>query len=114
MLSVRVSRIVYNVVVFKEKTMSISVGDRVRSFDFAHSRDVAGKRSCYVEGHVVEVGHTMHESINGSCPRYSILVDLEVFGGEDVPNRRVGQHVYPPVNGMPKSFGGVTDFVELV
>jgi len=92
----------------------IQVGDRVRSFDFAHARDILGERACYVEGHVVEADHVMRESTYGACPRYGILVDREVFGGEEVSNRRVGHHVYPPVNGTPKSLGDVTDFVELV
>ena len=87
--------------------MSISVGDRVRSFDFAHSRDTSGERSCYVEGRVEEF-----VALEG-CQRYRILVDRDVFGGEE-SDRRVGRYVTPPVNGTPKSFGGVTDFVELV
>jgi hypothetical protein len=87
--------------------MSISVGDRVRSFDFAHSRDLVGERSCYVEGRVEDL------VTREGCQRYRILVDRDVFGGED-SDRRVGRYVTPPVNGTPKSFGGVTDFVELV
>ena len=88
----------------------IQVGDRVRSFDFARDgrgRQLEGERACYVEGRVEEFVR-----VEG-CQRYHILVDRDVFGGEE-SDRRVGRYVTPPVNGTPKSFGGVTDFVELV
>lgn len=87
--------------------MSISLGDRVRSFDFAHSRDIAGERSCYVEGRVV--GFVEREG----CRRYRILVERDVFGGEE-SDRRVGTHVTPPVNGLRTTMGNKTNFVELV
>jgi hypothetical protein len=87
--------------------MSISVGDRARSFDFDRSRDVSGERACYVEGEVVAFDH-----VEG-CRRYRILVDRDVFGGEE-ESTRVGLFITPPVNGTPKSFGGTTNFVELV
>jgi hypothetical protein len=77
--------------------MSISVGDRARSFE----------RACYVEGEVVAFDH-----VEG-CRRYRILVDRDVFGGEE-ESTRVGLFITPPVNGTPKSFGGTTNFVELV
>jgi len=89
--------------------LSISVGDRVRSFDFADGpdgRSLSGERACYVEGRVEEL------VTRDGCPRYRILVDRDVFGGEE-SDRRVGRVIYPPVNGTLKSFGGVTDFVEL-
>jgi hypothetical protein len=90
--------------------MSISVGDRVRSFDFSDGglgRDLSGERACYVEGRVQDlVDHS-------GCIRYHILVDRDVFGGEE-SDRRVGRFINPPVNGVPRAFGsGVTDFVEL-
>ncbi len=92
----------------------IQVGDRVRSFDFADTfedgeqfgRDLEGERACYVEGRVEEFVR-----VEG-CLRYRILVDRDVFGGKE-SDRRVGRYVTPPVNGTPKSFGGVTEFVEL-
>ena len=88
----------------------IEIGSRVRSFDFAdgtHGRDLQGNAACYVEGEVVGFDHTE------GCDRYRILVDLDIFGGEDGA-QRVGHLVTPPVNGTPKLFGGDTDFVELV
>ena len=90
--------------------MDISVGDRVRSFDFSRGpggRDLSGERACYVEGRVEDF-----VTIEG-CLRYRILVDRDVFGGVD-EDRRIGRFVTPPVNGTPTSLGNTTDFVELV
>ena len=90
--------------------MSISVGDRVRSFDFAtgpSGRALTGERACYVEGRVEEL-----VDVEG-CQRYRILVDRDVFGGEE-SDQRVGRYVNPPVNGTPTLFGDATDFVERV
>ena len=105
----------------------IQIGDRVRSFDFAKSwdfpdpndtsdnpapshvtgRDLEGERACYVEGEVIGF-----DQIEG-CERYRILVDRDVFGGEE-DDRRVGRVVSPPLNGTPSMMGGTTNFVELV
>ena len=92
--------------------MSISVGDRVRSFDFATSpggRDLEGERACYVEGVVEDLVR-----IDG-CLRYKILVERDVFGGKE-ESTRVGRYMHPPVNGTPRLIGGasVTNFVELL
>ena len=95
--------------------MAISVGNRVRSFDFAESfddgaqfgRDLTGERACFVEG--VVVGIESH----GGCDRYIIDVDRDVFGGEE-STRRLAQRVMPPVNGTPTWSGRTTNFVELV
>lgn len=105
----------------------IQVGDRVRSFDFADAwdfpdpndisdnpepthktgYDITGERACYVEGEVVGFDDV------GGCKRYRILVNRDVFQGED-NDRRVGQVVSPPVNGTQKMMGGTTQFVKLV
>lgn len=96
--------------------MAISVGDRVRSFDFSRGpggRDLSGERACYVEGHVEDF-----VTIEG-CLRYRILVDRDVFGGKD-STCRIGRYVHPPVNGTPRLGGepdaleGATNFVEFV
>ena len=90
--------------------MAIEIGNRVRSFDFPtghEGRTLEGPYACYVEGRVVGL------TARGGCPCYRILVDRVVFGGVE-SNRRTGYHVTPPVNGTPKAFGGVTDFVELI
>ncbi len=87
----------------------IKVGDRVRSFDFADGkfgRDLEGERACYMEGVVKEIQQF------GPCRHYIIWVERQVFGGEEVP---VGfREATPPVNGTPKSFGGVCDGVEKI
>ena len=88
----------------------IQVGSKVRSFDFARDgrgRQLEGERACYVEG-VVEG----FKKLEG-CERYVIRVERKVWAGEEVEDPYRG-HVYPPVNGTPKLFGGVCDGVELV
>lgn len=97
-------------------SISVSVGDRVRSFDFSTApggRDLDGDRACFVEGRVESL-----VTVEG-CLRYRILVERDVFGGEDSTTRvgtRVGRYMHPPVNGTPRLIGGasVTNFVELV
>ena len=79
----------------------IKVGNRVRSYDFARDRE------CYVEG-IVEG----FERLEG-CERYKIRVARKVWAGEEVENPYDG-HVYPPLNGTPKLFGGECNGVELV
>ena len=86
----------------------IQIGDRVRSFDFANSRDVDGERACYVEG-VLEG----FKEVEG-CQRYVIRVDRKVFGGQEEDILGRFKYVYPPANGTPTPFGGLTCFVELV
>ena len=79
----------------------IQVGNKVRSYDFPHDRE------CYVEGIVEAL--TEKEG----CERYMIRVIRKVWAGENVTDR-TRDYVYPPVNGTPKLFGGVTNFVEMV
>ena len=90
--------------------MGITIGSRVRSFDFAdgdYGRDLDGERACYVEG--VVSGYKFVEG----CERYQILVDRDVFGGKE-SDRRIGRTVTPPVNGTPTWTGDVTNYVEVV
>lgn len=90
--------------------MEIKIGTRVRSFDFADGpdgRSLQGERACYIEGVV-----TGYENVEG-CQRYQILVDRDVFGGEE-STRRNGRVVTPPVNGTPTWMGNVTDYVEAI
>ena len=87
--------------------MSIEIGSKVRSFDF-DSRDLVGENAFYVEGVVVDISET---SCNG---RYSILVEKQIFRGEEA-NYHVGTIVYPPVNGLLNIVtGNKTDGVELL
>ena len=90
--------------------MAIEIGNRVRSFAFADGPDgraLEGERACYVEGTVMAI-----EEVRG-CNRYRIFVDRDVFGGKESDNR-VGNEVFPPINGTPTLFSGNTDFVEIV
>ena len=94
--------------------MEITIGSRVRSFDFAETfedgtqirRELEGEMACYVEGVVTAIDEEL------SYNRYEIGVARDVFGGEE-SDRRVGNVVYPPVNGTPGMIS-VCDGVELV
>ena len=77
----------------------LRVGSKVRSFDFPHSRE------CYVEGTIEG-----YKKIEG-CERYVIRVERKVWAGEEVEDPYDG-HVFPPLNGTPKLFGGVCEGVE--
>lgn len=79
-------------------SQEIKLHDRVRSIDFE------GREDCYIEGEVI--GFTDMEG----CPRYEIRCDVDVFRGEH-SRGRVGERFYPPVNGTPRSFGGITNGV---
>jgi hypothetical protein len=67
----------------------VNVGDRVRSYDFPHSRDH------YIEGVVVDI-----KWIEG-CNRYKIEVQKVVMDGAAGGDRGGPTFVYPPVNGTP-------------
>jgi hypothetical protein len=94
----------------------MKIGDKVRSFDFAENfdgeifgRDLEGERAAYVEGKLVNI--QVHPRFGYDC--YEILVERDVFGGKE-SDRRVGEKVYPPVNGTSTMMGRVCDNVELV
>jgi len=86
---------------------NVRVGDLVRSFDFCHMRDEVGNTACYVEGVVQEIVDA------GGCPRYKILCTRRILGGELKPSD-IGKEYFPPVNGTPTVFGGLTSFVEKI
>ena len=86
--------------------MEVSVGSRVRSFDFHYMRDLDGPRSCYMEGVVTKI-----EEVRG-CDRYFITVDRCIAGGEERSD--FPEVIIPPVNGTPTTMGRITDGVELV
>lgn len=87
--------------------MDIRVGDLVRSFDFGHMRESQGQNACYVEGVVQEIVNT------SGCNRYKIRCTRRVVGGE-IEERDIGKEYFPPVNGTPTMFGGLTSFVEKI
>jgi len=85
----------------------VEQGDYVRSFDFPdRSRDLAGPMASYVEG-TVEAFVDEHD-----CTRYMIAVEKTVRCGHVVENGP--QTVFPPMNGTPRTFGGVCEGVEVV
>lgn len=84
-----------------EPQCDIVPGERVRSYDFA---DV---RTCYAEGVVEAITEPME-----GCRRYALRVSERVWEGESVPIE--DPFVYPPVNGTPATFGGLTNCVERV
>lgn len=80
----------------------IKVGDKVRSYDFPD-----GRRTSFIEGRVTGF-HQIED-----CSRYEIKVERIVACGEEHPVEN-DYTVYPPLNGTPKSTGGVTNGVELL
>lgn len=81
--------------------MEIHIGDRVRSYDFGRDRE------CFIEGVVEGI-----QRLEG-CDRYKIRVQRKVWAGAEVEDPYDG-HVFPPVNGTRKLFGGVCDLVERI
>jgi hypothetical protein len=110
----------------------ISIGTKVRSFDFPHvwdfpdpkdtsdnpapthrtGFDLHGDRACYVEGTVIEIGPPPTQT-TPSCSSYHILVSRDVFRGEKRTGR-VDTLVYTPVNGTPTLFDFSTPSVEVI
>lgn len=76
-------------------------GEKVRSYDFA------GVRNCYVEGVVVKISNPIE-----GCKRYEIMVEKRVLDGTSISV--ADPYVYPPVNGTPMLFGGITNLVERI
>ena len=87
---------------------TITLGSRVRSFDFHYMRDLDGPRSCYMEGIVTGI-----EKIRG-CDRYVIEVKRCISGGKDIASGEFPPIIYPPVNGTKTTMGRVTDGVEVI
>jgi len=80
----------------------ITTGSHVRSYDFENNRD------CYVDGTVLAI-----KTKPDSSTWYEIQVERDVWQGHDVRGHsRIGELVYPPVNGRPKTFGGTCNGVE--
>jgi len=87
-------------------TTTINIGDRVRTFDFPDAtRALEGDHACYYTGTVEDITEAYHGEA------YKIRVDGRVFTGTHTD---YDPYVYPPINGRPKLFGGVTDGVELI
>lgn len=80
---------------------SITVGDRVKSYDYPEvlTFDPKCAELNFVEGVVEAIVH------RAGCDRYQIRVDRQVANGRD---RADLKQVFPPVNGIPTLMGGVT------
>lgn len=108
-----------------KEAISLTIGDPVRSFDFA-SRALEGKSACYYEGVIVGIAKrneetTLKTRISGDlveekpfictdCDRYIIRVTRQVWQGEMELDHRT--FVHPPVNGTRRMLGGFTRSVE--
>ena len=92
----------------------IKVGDRVRAFDFPQygrhmpADTVKNMRNCHADGIVESVG-----VVQDICPRYKIRIEKRVFNSREI-SFDDEPYVFPPVNGMPDTFGGITNNVELI
>lgn len=84
-----------------EPQVDIVPGEHVRSYDFA------GVRTCYAEGVVEAITEPME-----GCARYALRVSSRIWEGKEIPVE--DPYVYPPVNGTPSTFGGLTNCVERV
>ena len=88
---------------YKIEPEEISVGDRVRSFDFPRDR-----RDCYVDGKVLEIG-VFHGVLHQA---YKVAVDRMVWNGHvhEVKEERI---VYPPINGLAGLHGPTNGVVRI-
>lgn len=84
-----------------EAQADIGLGERVRSYDFE------GIRNCYAEGVVEAITEPME-----GCRRYKLRVETRVLDGQSVAID--DPYVYPPLNGTPRTFGGITNCVERI
>ena len=94
------------------ESQEFKIGEVVRSYDFCSidsSRTLEGEQANYIEG-IIEDIMTV-----GSYRQYVIRVHKDVTRGHE-QTYRVGQYVYPPVNGSPGIFAsqGVTNYVEKI
>ena len=85
----------------------IKVGDKVRSYDFPHSREY------WYEG-VVEG----FQEIEG-CDRYKIRIEKQFVEGKEVEVNAYllgddGLYIYPPINGTRRALGGICNGVDLL
>ena len=93
-----------------ESPIEIVVGDKVRSFDFAHLRDLEGSNAHYIEGIVEEV---RQEKQYVPWKSYKIQTTRAVRSGVAV--NIFAKYYYPPVNGLSQLLSyTTTNFVEKI
>ncbi len=87
---------------FGAEELEISVGDRVRSYDFILPDGTLIRDDCYMEGRVTKIAPV--DWCGSECDHYYILVDKIVRNGEEIDSktstdlRAQGQMVFPPVS----------------
>ena len=88
---------------FEAEELKISVGDRVRSYDFILPDGTLIRDDCYMEGRVTKIAPV--DWCGSECDHYYILVDRVVRNGEEIDSkhfptglRAQGQMVFPPVS----------------
>jgi Zn ribbon nucleic-acid-binding protein len=80
-----------------EDELDVSVGDRVRSYDFVLPDGTLIRDDCYMEGRVTKIAPV--DWCGAECDHYYILVDKIVRNGEELSERLPGvDMVYPPVS----------------
>ena len=88
----------YESVSFKAEELEISVGDRVRSYDFILPDGTLIRDDCYMEGQVTKIAPV--DWCGSECDHYYILVDRVVRNGEEIDSKTFtdGRMVFPPVS----------------
>ena len=83
---------------FGAEELEISVGDRVRSYDFILPDGTLIRDDCYMEGRVTKIAPV--DWCGSECDHYYILVDRVVRNGEEIDSKTFtdGQMVFPPVS----------------
>ena len=90
----------------------IIIGDCVRSFDFPMLKTREERMECYVEGVVVGITDCKTDKIFRDCNRYKIRCCKRIWDSKKSSKHE--DFYFPPVNGTPSMFGGVTNTVERV
>jgi len=81
-----------------QQKLDVSVGDRVRSYDFILPDGTLLRDDCYMEGRVTKIAPV--DWCSSECDHYYILVDRVVKNGEEIDSKTFtdGQMVFPPVS----------------
>ena len=81
----------------RQPELAVSVGDRVRSYDFVLPDGTLIRDDCYMEGRVTKIAPV--DWCGAECDHYYILVEKIVRNGEELSERQPGvDMVYPPVS----------------
>lgn len=93
----------------------LKVGDKVRSYDSWHWRDIpADERSCII-GTIEAILSGDENPTEQGCGCYKISVEAWRQGyGEELAAEHLPDYVYPPVNGTKTLFGDITDGVQKI